>query len=88
MENDGKLVRHIEYQIFGDNYGNVVHIFERECSVQRRHQKVIEVEFIFLFIPQETPSVLMTDELRERMGQAAVTIGKVINYRGAGTGMK
>lgn len=68
-------VRHIEFQIMGDQYGNVVHLNERECSVQRRHQKVIE----------EAPSVIMTPALRERMGHSAVAIGRAINYRGAGT---
>lgn len=68
-------VRHIEFQIMGDQYGNVVHLNERECSVQRRHQKVIE----------EAPSVIMTPALRERMGRSAVAIGRAINYRGAGT---
>lgn len=66
---------HIEFQILADNYGNVIHINERECSVQRRHQKVIE----------ETPSPLMTSELRQKMGQAAVQAAKSVNYTGAGT---
>ena len=61
-------VKHIEFQLFGDNYGNVCHLFERECSVQRRHQKVLE----------ETPSVVMSDALREKMGNAAVTIGMYV----------
>eukprot|EP01097_Dermamoeba_algensis_P007848 TRINITY_DN5057_c0_g1_i1.p1 TRINITY_DN5057_c0_g1~~TRINITY_DN5057_c0_g1_i1.p1 ORF type:complete len:678 (-),score=147.02 TRINITY_DN5057_c0_g1_i1:22-2055(-) len=68
-------VRHVEIQILGDRYGNVVHCFERECSVQRRHQKVIE----------ESPSVIVTPELRQRMGEAAVKIGKLIKYLSAGT---
>lgn len=67
--------RHIEFQIFGDSHGNVVHLFERECSIQRRHQKVIE----------EAPSAFMTPELREQMGAAAVAIGKESGYVGAGT---
>lgn len=67
--------RHIEFQIFADKHGNVVHLFERECSVQRRHQKVIE----------EAPSAVLTDELRERMGKAACTVAKSCNYVGAGT---
>ncbi|KAI9342501.1 carbamoyl-phosphate synthase L chain ATP-binding protein [Zopfochytrium polystomum] len=67
--------RHIEVQIFGDQHGNVFHCFERECSVQRRHQKIIE----------ETPSPLMTPSLRAKMTGAAVTIGSTINYVGAGT---
>lgn len=66
---------HIEFQILGDQHGNVVHLCERECSVQRRHQKVVE----------ETPSPLMTPELREKMGEAAVAAAKAVNYYGAGT---
>lgn len=66
---------HIEFQILGDQHGNVVHLFERECSVQRRHQKMIE----------ETPSPLMTPELRETMGKHAVEAAKAVNYVGAGT---
>eukprot|EP00211_Chloroparvula_japonica_P004018 CAMPEP_0119135230 /NCGR_PEP_ID=MMETSP1310-20130426/18910_1 /TAXON_ID=464262 /ORGANISM="Genus nov. species nov., Strain RCC2339" /LENGTH=709 /DNA_ID=CAMNT_0007126095 /DNA_START=45 /DNA_END=2174 /DNA_ORIENTATION=- len=68
-------VRHIEVQIFGDNHGNVVHIFERECSLQRRYQKVVE----------ESPSIAMTQSARERMFRAAIKIGQRINYSGAGT---
>ena len=67
--------RHIEVQILGDNYGNVIHLFERECSVQRRYQKIIE----------ESPSVTLTSELRKLMGEVSVNIGKAINYRNAGT---
>ena len=66
---------HIEFQVFGDKHGNLVHLFERECSVQRRHQKIIE----------ETPSLLLTPELREKMGQAAVNAAKAVNYYNAGT---
>ncbi len=66
---------HIEFQILADQHGNVVHLFERECSVQRRHQKMIE----------ETPSPLMTEELREKMGNSAVEAAKAVNYTGAGT---
>ncbi len=66
---------HIEFQVFGDKHGNLVHLFERECSVQRRHQKIIE----------ETPSPLLTPELREQMGQAAVAAAKAVNYYNAGT---
>ncbi len=67
--------RHVEFQILADNHGNVVHAFERECSIQRRHQKVIE----------ETPSVALTPALRNRMGQAAVAIARAAEYRNAGT---
>jgi acetyl-CoA carboxylase biotin carboxylase subunit len=67
--------RHIEIQIFADTHGNVVHLGERECSIQRRHQKVIE----------ECPSPINDPELRRRMGEAAVKIGQTVNYAGAGT---
>ena len=67
--------RHIEFQIVGDNFGNVVHLFERECTIQRRYQKIIE----------EAPSPTLTPALRSRMGEAAVAIGKAIKYSGAGT---
>ena len=67
--------RHIEVQIFGDTHGTVVHLFERECSIQRRYQKVIE----------EAPSSVVTPELRERLGSAAVAAGKALGYVGAGT---
>lgn len=67
--------RHIEFQIFGDQHGNVVHLFERECSIQRRHQKVIE----------EAPSSILTPELRAKMGKAAVDVAKSANYYNAGT---
>ncbi|TNE73050.1 MAG: acetyl-CoA carboxylase biotin carboxylase subunit [Bacteroidetes bacterium] len=67
--------RHIEIQVFADSHGNVVHLFERECSIQRRHQKVIE----------EAPSALLSPDMRERMGQAAVNVCKACNYEGAGT---
>ena len=67
--------RHIEIQILGDQHGNVIHLGERECSLQRRHQKVLE----------EAPSPVATPELREKMGAAAVKAGKAINYEGAGT---
>jgi acetyl-CoA carboxylase biotin carboxylase subunit len=66
---------HIEFQILEDTYGNAVHLFERECSVQRRHQKMIE----------ETPSPLMTPALREMMGKMAVDAAKTVGYTGAGT---
>ncbi|KAI3641295.1 hypothetical protein MIR68_000657 [Amoeboaphelidium protococcarum] len=68
-------VKHIEVQIIGDEYGNVYHLFERECSVQRRHQKLVE----------ETPSPLLTDSLRARITGSAVEIGELIKYKGAGT---
>ncbi len=67
--------RHIEFQILGDAYGNVIHLGERECSIQRRHQKLIE----------ESPSPALTPELRHEMGENAVKIGKSINYEGPGT---
>ena len=67
--------RHIELQVFGDTHGNHVHLFERECSIQRRHQKVLE----------ETPSPFVDADLRARMGEAAVACARAIGYRGAGT---
>ncbi len=67
--------RHIEIQILADNFGNTVYLFERECSIQRRHQKVIE----------EAPSSVLTPELRQQMGETAVNVAKSCDYRGAGT---
>jgi len=66
---------HIEFQVFGDTHGNYVHLFERECSIQRRHQKVLE----------ETPSPFLDDAMRAAMGEAAVAAVRAIAYRGAGT---
>src|SRR5579859_6257090 len=67
--------RHIEMQVLADNHGNVVHLFERECSIQRRHQKVIE----------EAPSSIVDEKMRKEMGRCAVEIAKACNYSGAGT---
>jgi len=68
-------MKHVEIQIMADKHGNAVHLFERDCSVQRRRQKLVE----------EAPCPIMTPELRERMGQAAVRAAKAVNYAGAGT---
>ncbi len=67
--------RHIEFQVLADEYGNTIHLFERECSIQRRHQKVVE----------EAPSAILTPEIRQRMGQAAVNVARACGYRSAGT---
>ncbi len=67
--------RHIEIQVVGDQYGKVCHLSERDCSIQRRHQKLVE----------ETPSPFMTPELRDKMGEAAIKISSAINYEGVGT---
>ncbi|MDQ7948704.1 MAG: acetyl-CoA carboxylase biotin carboxylase subunit [Pedobacter sp.] len=67
--------RHIEIQVLGDTHGNIVHLFERECSVQRRHQKVVE----------EAPSSVLTPAIREKMGKCAVDVARSVNYVGAGT---
>jgi acetyl-CoA carboxylase biotin carboxylase subunit len=82
FSNDGVYIekyieepRHIEFQIAGDQYGNVCHLSERDCSIQRRHQKLVE----------EAPSPFMTDELRTKMGEAARKAAQIINYEGVGT---
>jgi len=67
--------RHIEIQVLGDTHGNIIHLFERECSIQRRHQKVIE----------EAPSAVLTEEIRAKMGKCAVDVARAVNYVGAGT---
>jgi acetyl-CoA carboxylase biotin carboxylase subunit len=67
--------RHIEIQIVGDQYGKVCHLSERDCSIQRRHQKLTE----------ESPSPFMTEELRQKMGEAAIAGAAAVNYEGAGT---
>lgn len=67
--------RHVEVQVFGDNYGEAVYLFERDCSVQRRHQKVLE----------EAPAPGLTEETRRKIGEAAVRAAKAVNYSGAGT---
>ncbi len=67
--------RHIEIQVLGDGHGGLVHLFERECSIQRRHQKVVE----------EAPSSVIDDTLRDRLGEAALSLARAINYRNAGT---
>lgn len=67
--------RHVEFQVFGDNHGNLVHLFERECSIQRRHQKIVE----------ETPSPAMNPELRQKMADAALAAAAKVGYSGAGT---
>ncbi len=67
--------RHIEIQVLADTHGNFVHLFERECSIQRRHQKVVE----------EAPSVVVSEEIRKKMGEAAIKVAKACDYVGAGT---
>jgi len=75
MEKFVEQPRHIEIQIAGDQYGKACHLSERDCSIQRRHQKLVE----------ETPSPFMTDELREKMGQAAIRAAEAVKYEGVGT---
>ena len=75
MEKFLPRVRHIEFQVLADKIGKAIHLGERECSIQRRYQKLIE----------ETPSPFMTKELRREMGKAAVKIAKAVNYINAGT---
>ncbi|MBV7503841.1 acetyl-CoA carboxylase biotin carboxylase subunit [Bacillus sp. sid0103] len=70
-----KDARHIEVQVFGDNHGNIIHLFERNCSIQRRHQKVIE----------ESPSPILSDKARQKMLQTAVKAASAVNYSNAGT---
>src|SRR5258706_2520465 len=80
---DGRLLleryiegpRHVEFQVFGDGRGNVLHLFERDCSIQRRHQKVVE----------ESPAPRYSDELRQRMANAAIAAARGVDYRNAGT---
>ena len=67
--------RHIEVQILGDAFGNVIHLYERDCTIQRRNQKVLE----------EAPAIILNDELRNKMGTAAVNAAKAVNYESAGT---
>ena len=67
--------RHIEIQILGDSHGNIVHLGERECSIQRRHQKIIE----------EAPAKNISNEVRNQLGEQAINLAKAINYEGAGT---
>jgi len=75
MEKFVEEPRHIEIQIAGDQFGKACHLSERDCSIQRRHQKLVE----------ETPSPFMTDELREKMGQAAIKAAEAVKYEGVGT---
>jgi acetyl-CoA carboxylase biotin carboxylase subunit len=75
MEKFIERPRHIEFQILADSHGNVIHLGERDCSIQRRHQKLLE----------EAPSPVLDQQMREKMGNAAVMAAKSINYTGAGT---
>lgn len=75
MERYLRQPRHIEVQVFADNYGHCIYLADRDCSIQRRHQKVVE----------EAPAPGLSDELRAKMGAAAVAAANAINYQGAGT---
>ncbi|MHA2225759.1 MAG: acetyl-CoA carboxylase biotin carboxylase subunit [Candidatus Hodarchaeales archaeon] len=75
MEKYFNHIRHVEFQILGDQYGNIVHLNERECSIQRRHQKIIE----------ETPSCALDDSLRKKMGDVAIAAARAVNYTNAGS---
>ena len=75
IENFVASSRHIEFHVLADSHGNVLYLFERECSIQRRHQKVVE----------EAPSAIITPEIRKKMGEAAVLVAKSCDYLGAGT---
>jgi len=68
-------IRHVEFQILGDQYGNIIHLNERECSIQRRHQKIIE----------ETPSTALDEDLRKRMGEVAIAAARAVGYTNAGS---
>src|SRR4051812_30395499 len=75
LERFVRRAKHIEVQILGDTHGNILHLYERDCSVQRRHQKVVE----------EAPSSVLTPQIREQMGKCAVDVARSVNYTGAGT---
>ena len=75
MERSIERARHIEIQVLGDEHGNIVHLFERECSIQRRNQKLLE----------ESPSPVVDEDMRRRLGEAAVAGARSVGYYGAGT---